>query len=141
MKTGMFRALAVTALLASACSSGPPVANAPSPSASASASAPPSPTPTPVRSLAIVMLRGSSSYVVRDLTDINHPRTVSTIGDVPAAQFVSATEISVVAGGLFRVPLSMSNKSLVASQATGGFAWSPDGSAVVYMVQAAEGRA
>lgn len=140
------RALAIAALLASGCSSspGPATANA-SPSAAASTpsptatTAPSSCTAPPNRCLALVTLRGSSSVVVRDITDINHPKTVSIVGDASLApQFVSGTELSFAAGGygLFRVPLSMNNKALVSSQPTGGFAWSPDGGAVVYLMQA-----
>lgn len=134
--TDWIRALAVTAVLASACGSGPTVANAPSasvsPSASASASGSPSPAPTPVRSLALVTLRGSSSYVVRDLTDINHPKTVGNLGAISDPVFVSATEISYANDtGLFRMPLRGSPKTLVV-KSSGGGDWSPDGMAVVY---------
>jgi hypothetical protein len=130
------RALAVTAVLASACGSSPTVANAPSasvsPSASASASGSPSPTPTPVRSLALVTLRGSDSYVVRDLTDINHPKTVSNLGAISAPVFVSGTELSYANDtGLFRMPLSGSPKTLVVKGGGTGD-WSQDGKAVVY---------
>jgi Tol biopolymer transport system component len=70
--------------------------------------------------------------VVRDLTDINHPRTISNLGNIPAPQFVSATELSyAVDSSLYRVPLSGSPKSLVTSQGGAG-SWNPDGSAVVY---------
>jgi hypothetical protein len=137
MKTAVWiRALAVIALMASGCSSTTSAGNGPSPSASASAASSPVAISLPQAYLALVTLRGSNSYVVRDLTDINHPKTVSNVGDVPGLQFISATEIAVSSGGLFRIPLSTNNKVLVSSQATGGFAWSPDGSAVVYIVQA-----
>jgi len=96
--------LAITTLLAAACGStpAPRTANAPSPSASPS-SATPSPTATPAsnpcpppsnRCLALVTLRGSGSYVVRDITDINHPKTVSNLGAISGPAFVSGTELS-----------------------------------------------
>lgn len=135
--THWIRALAVTVVLASACSSSPTVANTPSPLASPSAPASPSSTPTPVRSLALVTLRGTSSYVVRDLTDINHPKTVSNMGDVPAPRFVSATELSFGVGDITRAPLpNLSTKTVVTnSRDVIAYAWSPDGSAVVYATQ------
>jgi len=129
------RALIITALMATACSSPTPVANAPSPSAFPSATASPRPAPTPVRSLAVVTLHGSSSVVVRDLTDINHPRTVSNLGDVPAPQFVSAATLSYVDAkrGLVRTPLSGSPRTPIAGGARSLFAWSPDGKTAAYM--------
>ena len=136
------RALAVTALLASACGSTPTVATVPSPSASPSALATPSVSPTPAanpcpppsnRCMALVTLRGSNSFVVRDLTDINHPRTVSNLGGISAPVFVSGTELSFANDtGLFTMPLSGSPKTLVVKHG-GGADWNPDGTAVVYM--------
>jgi hypothetical protein len=83
-------------------------------------------------SLALVTLRGSNSYVVRDLTDMSHPRTVGKLGTISAPVFVSATELSyAVDSSLFRVPLAGSPKTLVTSQGGAGI-WSPDGSAVLY---------
>jgi len=139
--TGRLRLLAVTALMAAACgSSATPVASHISP--------PTSPMPTPTATavvpqpglcqapsnpcLALVTLRGSNSYVVRDLTDINHPKNVSNLGAISGPAFVSATELSYANdSGLFRMPLSGSPKTLVVKQGGGG-GWSPDGQAVVY---------
>jgi hypothetical protein len=141
---GWIRVLAITTLLAAACGSGsaPTTANAPSASASPStAVSTPSPTATPAtnpcpppsnRCLALVTLRGSSSYVVRDITDINHPKTVSNLGAISAPTFVSGTELSYANDtGLFRMPLSGSPKTLVVKPGGGGD-WSPDGKAIVY---------
>jgi hypothetical protein len=139
---GWIRALAVTALVASACNSAPTAGAAPSPSASPTAAAiSPKPSPTPAsnqcpppsnRCLALVTLRGSGSYVVRDLTDIAHPKTVSNLGAISGPVFVSATELSYANDtSLFRMPLSGSPKTLVVKPGGGG-GWSPDGQAVVY---------
>ncbi len=141
MKTSdWIRFLAVTALLASACGTSPTVATAPSPSPSALASPTASPTPASSpcpppsnRCLALVTLRRSSSYVVRDLTDINHPKTLSNLGAISGPVFVSGTEISYANDtGLFRMPLSGSPKTLVVKHGGAG-TWSPDGTAVVFM--------
>jgi Tol biopolymer transport system component len=70
--------------------------------------------------------------VVRDLTDINHPKTVGNLGPIFGPVFVSGTEISYANDtGLFRMPLRGSPKALVVKHGGGG-AWSPDGKAVVY---------
>ena len=130
---GWLRLIAVTALMAAACGSSntPATGRATSPSPT---NLPSSPSPTSTRSLAVVTLRGSSAYVVRDLTDINHPKTVSTFGAGIAPIFVNATEISyAVDSNLFRAPLAGSPKTLVTSQGAAG-TWSPDGSAVVYTI-------
>ena len=144
MKTAdWIRALAVTALMASACGGSTPTGgNAPSLSASPSAAASPSASPTQCSSpsnpcLVLVRLRGGSAYVVRDLTDINHPKTVSTLGaTVVAPVFVSATELSyAVDSNLVRAPLAGSPKTVVTSQGAAG-TWSPGGSAVLYTTYA-----
>lgn len=167
MKTAdWIRALGVTALMASACGSTPAVGIAPSPSASPSASAAPTaspvaanPCPPPSnRCLALVTLRGSSQVVARDITDINHGKTVGTLGPIPApvgfgpslggasGQFVSATELSYVGGptdqnyslptSLFRTTsLSGSPRTTVVkgNQGVFVFAWNPSGTSVVYL--------
>ena len=130
------RALTLAALLASACgtSPGPATGNATSPSTpSPTATTASSPCPPPSNQcLALVTLRGTSSYVVRDLTDISHPKTVSNLGTISAPVFVSATELSYASGSaLYRVLLAGSPKTLVTSQGGAG-TWSPDGSAVLY---------
>src|SRR5260370_2837961 len=57
--------------------------------------APQFPASTPSnRNLAIVWLRGSYQYVVRDITDISQPTTVATFADLGSPQFVSATDVS-----------------------------------------------
>ncbi len=126
------RALAVTALMASACSSAPAVGNVPSPSASPSAGSSPVASSLPPADLALVTLRGSSSYLVRDLTDISHPKTVSNLGAISAPVFVNGTEISyAVDSNLYRAPLAGTPVSLVTSKGGAGV-WNSDGSAVLY---------
>jgi hypothetical protein len=88
-----------------------------------------------------VTLRGSNSYVVRDITDISHPETVSNLGAISAPVFVSATEVSYANdSSLFRAPLAGSPKTLVTSQGAAG-TWSSDGSAVLYTTQVNAGTA
>src|SRR5206468_7835751 len=112
----------------------------------------PSSSPTPPgalctpsnRCLALVTLRGSDQLVVRDLTDIAHPLTVGSLGSISAAgvfgetvaHFVSATQLSYpLNGGITTTPLSGSPRTSVAGTAKGAGdpAWSPDGTAVVYI--------
>jgi len=126
-----FPTLALTALLAAGCGSAatPPAGNAASVSPLAA-------TPGVTRSLALVTLRGSDSIVVRDITDINHPTTVSNLGAISAPVFVSATEVSNAdTTAMYRMPLSGSPKTVVAKQAGGMglIAWSPDGTTAGYM--------
>lgn len=128
----------------------PTLVTSPSPEVSAS----PTPTATPVTGLcdaghhclALVTLRGSDNLVVRDITDLNHPRTVSSLGALAISgafgettiHFVSGTELSYpLNGGIVTVPLSGSPTSPVAGAAkdAGDPAWSPDGTEVVYMTQ------
>jgi len=83
--------------------------------------------------LALVTLRGSEAVVVRDITDINHPKTVST---VRMGAFVSATELSYEdSTTLYRMPLSGSPKTVVAkaTKGIGLFAWTADGRTAGYM--------
>ena len=143
------RALAVTALMASACGGSTPTAGStPSPSASPSTAVSPSASPTVAnpcpppsnRCLALVTLRGSSSYVVRDLTDISHPKTISNLGAIPAPVFLSATELSYAdSSGLVRAPLAGSPKTVVVKpDQVMLFAWSPDGNSAAYITNATD---
>jgi dipeptidyl aminopeptidase/acylaminoacyl peptidase len=96
------------------------------------------------RCLALVTLRGSDNVVVRDITDLNHPVTVSSLGPIAVAggfgetvaHFVSATQLSYpLNGGIIITPLSGSPRTSVAGTAKGAGdpAWSPDGTTVVYV--------
>lgn len=143
------RALAVIALLTSACGSTPASITGKA-SSPRTASLTPNPTPTLTSHscslpsnpcLALVTLRGSNQVVIRDITDISHPKTVSTFNNV-APQFISATEVSYVDGNnLVRRRWAGSTPTTVASssQGIGSFAWSPDGSAVVYITHTNSG--
>jgi Tol biopolymer transport system component len=88
------------------------------------------------RCFALVTLNGSSTIVVRDVTDINHPKTVTTLQqDWP--QFVDGATVSYVDGpSLFTAPISGVGTAVVANtgaQFTGVYAWSPDGKTVAYV--------
>jgi hypothetical protein len=132
--------LAITTLLA-ACSGTTPTGSVTSPSPLATASPSPHSSPSPVpagvcsassRCLALVTLRGSDAVVVRDITDINRPVTVSTL---PAGMpvFVSSTELSdEETTNLYRMPLSGSPKTVIAKH-VGLFAWNAAGTAAGYM--------
>jgi len=144
MKTAAaLRVLAISTLLTAACGfGGTPTGSvtSPSPPATASPSAVPSPSSAPTavcsvsnRCLALVTLRGSDAIVVRDITDINHPTTISKVG---LAAFVSATELSYEdSTTLYRMPLSGSPKTVVAkaTKGIGLFAWTADGRTAGYM--------
>jgi WD40-like Beta Propeller Repeat len=136
------RPLAVVVLLVTACSTTPPSATGKA-SSPRLASFTPNPTPTVAsRScslpsnpcLALITLRGSNRIVVRDITDINHATTVGNLGAIQQPRFVSSTVVSYVNdNGLVRAPLTGSPTTLVAAQAMGFYAWSPDGKTAAYM--------
>lgn len=141
----------MTALMAAACGSTPIVGSAPSPSASPSTVASPSASPTAAnpcpppsnRCMAIVAVRGTNPWVLRDITSISHAKTVSTFMTSPP-QFVSGTELAYAdERGLFRMPLSGSPKTLVSKSglAVSLFSWSPSGSTVAYLAQSSSGMA
>ena len=139
--------LVAALLMATACGNPPTVTGGASPSAVPSPSAAASPTATPSskpqfscsssnRCLVLVTLHGSESTVVRDITDIAHPTTISNLGSVAVPQFVSATEVSYPdATGLVKAPLTGSPKTRVVAPGNYPFVWSPDGKALVYAVQ------
>jgi hypothetical protein len=96
------------------------------------------------RNLVIAKLRGSDQWVIRDVTDIGHPSTVTTV-DLTAsattrATFVSASTISYVDSfrQLVWSPLSGAGNQVVAavceSPSIEAFAWSPDGQSFTYLV-------
>ena len=159
MTTWGLRTFAVAGLLAVSCGSIHGVATAPgtasagrtTPASSARLQSPcPVVQPTPQfpasapssRNLALVTLRGSNNIIVRDITDIAHPTTVNTLGTIQQPQFVSATVLTYIdhqegvdQENLVRVPLVESPAISVARgcQGISAFAWSPDGSTVVYV--------
>lgn len=89
------------------------------------------------RNLALVRLRGGNHTVVRDITDITHPRTIATL-DVPSQEprFVNATEVSWIWGdqwsNLFRSPFAPHSGVQVAACAL-LFDWSANGTSAVYV--------
>src|SRR6266567_1160215 len=131
--------LALLAFFLVACGPAPTVNGGSTPSA-----ANPSPTPTlqvgcsaSNRCLALVKLRGSDAYVVRDITDIRNPKTVGgtpSIGGQP--RFINGTEVSWADVQLYRAPLAGSPKTVAANSGTPlgiwQFDWSPDGTTPIY---------
>src|SRR2546428_7621453 len=138
MRTGWLRILAVTALLTAACGS---PANLTGNASSASRIGtltpnPVSPTAAPsIHYLALVTLRGSNVIVVRDITDIAHPKTVGTVGQVPAPQFASGSLITyATASDMWSEPVGGSATRMPPPfPGIGAFAWSPDGNSLVFM--------
>src|ERR1700694_3986223 len=101
--------LAVLSLAVAACSSRHGTAPGPGTSSAARLqSSCPAARPAPQfaasapsnRSLVLGKLSGSDRTVVRDITDVTHPRTLTT-GDIPSIRprFVSATDVSYVDQG------------------------------------------
>jgi hypothetical protein len=78
--------------------------------------------------------------VIRDITEITHPKTLTpTDISSPTARFVSASEVSYWTNpGLVRMQIASLSKTLVVACA-GVFDWSPDGTAVVYLKQSDSG--
>ena len=133
---------AVTALVAAACTSGNPSATAshPPPQSSCPAVQPAPRFPASTSSktnLVLGTLLGSDRTVVRDITDITHPKTIitSTIGSTNP-RFVSGTELSYVdqGGSLMRLDLSGPSTTAVAP-CVRFYDWSPDGTTAVYLTQ------
>jgi hypothetical protein len=92
------------------------------------------------RNLALVTLNGRTDFVVRDITDINNPRTVGTLNvpsgrSISTARFVSASDVAYIDddGNLIRLAYASSARVTV-TPCTVLFDWSPDGTAVVYAV-------
>jgi hypothetical protein len=141
LRAGFVRNVAVVALVAVSC--GPSHGTAPPPASKSNASAARQqcpanqtaphfvPAPPSNRNLEIVWFKGSPKFIVRDITDILHPTTVSSFDDW-GLQFVSASELAYSTGSLIRMPLSGSPKTHVAS-CVDWFAWSPDGTSAAYV--------
>src|SRR5216683_922752 len=141
-RAGSVRNLAVVALVAISC--GPshgtaPTHTSPSTASGARQQCPASQTPRFApstqsnRNLEIVSLKGSTKYVFRDITDILNPATVSTFEAPTRPQFVSANDVSFVdSDALVRMRLAGSSRTVVA-RCAGLFAWSPNGTTVVYV--------
>ncbi|HEY2599017.1 MAG TPA: hypothetical protein VGJ79_11125 [Candidatus Dormibacteraeota bacterium] len=79
--------------------------------------------------------------IVGDITDITHPKTLSTLKSV-MPQFISAADVSWVENNtIIRKRLTEPTLSAVVSSNQGirAFAWSPDGKSVVYVTDANPG--
>ena len=104
----------------------------------------PAPTLAPAisssRNLVIAVLAGGSKFVVRDVTDINHPSTVGTFDFASRPKFVGASDVSYVDGdgNLVRLTYSSSRKLTVA-RCVSLFDWSLDGTALAYLSQTDSG--
>jgi hypothetical protein len=86
--------------------------------------------------LAVVSLRGTSGYVVRDVTDIAHGRTVGAPRLFGTARFVNASEVSYIeATFMVRASISGSDRNMVNLGLLNvtAFAWSPDGSGLAVL--------
>jgi hypothetical protein len=85
--------------------------------------------------LEIVWFKGGQKYMVRDITDILAPKTISGFDNLVKPQFVSPTDISYVSGtDLIRMGLTGSRKVVVAQcVATNAFAWNASGTNVAYI--------
>jgi hypothetical protein len=137
--------MAVTALVSAACTSGNPSAAkqaGSSPSRSQSCTAvQPVPTfaaSTPSKTNRVLgTLLGSDRTVVRDVTDITHPKTIvtSAIGSL-IPRFASGTDVSYVdqSGSLMRLDLTGPSTTAV-GPCVGFYDWSPDGTTAVYLTQ------
>ena len=143
---GWPRTLAVTALVAVACSSGHPAATGPAAASGARLQSPcPAVQPVPQfpaatpsnRNLVLGRLRGSDRLVVRDITDITHPTSVLLSTDGSNPQFATSTDVSFVQGSTFLRMPSTGSPITVAAPCHGlyatSFAWSADGSAAAYV--------
>jgi hypothetical protein len=135
MKALALFGLALAGCLIAACSpSATPIAHqvtSPSPTALA-----PGTCDTAHRCLALVTLRGSENFVVRDITDINHPMTLGNLGS-NRATFVSAAALEyTLNGSLVTTPLSGSPVTPVPGVPKGASPqWSPDRSEGVYLTE------
>ncbi len=111
----------------------------PTPCSSPGPPSPLSPVSTSDRILALAKLSGSNSLVVRDITDINHPSTATTVDlEANRAIFVGPSQLSAPsAQGLDLMPLSGNPKRTVVSWCGGiwQYAWSADGTLLTYVVE------
>jgi len=137
----------------------PPVAatSAPPPSPTAAATATPGGTASSVASctgaipsrdnLVLATLTGSTTVVLRDISDLASPRTICTFTGSLSPHFATASVIGYTQGGrdldsagrITRLDLAASTATDVASWTSGGFGsgifdWSPDGRSLTYIL-------
>jgi hypothetical protein len=142
MKTANFlRALAVGALLASACGT-PATGHVTSgsrttPTSTIGATPLTNPCTPSNRCLALVSLRGSTQYAVRDITDIHHPTSVTTFTSPGLPSFAGPAAVSYAKGPTL-LRLSWPGVPTKVAEPPRGlyfntYAWSPDGASVAYV--------
>ena len=137
----------------------PTTAPPPSPSAAPTAvpTATPGGTPSSVAScsgaipstgnLILATLSGSTTVVLRDITDLASPRTICTFAGSLAPRFATASVVGYTQQGsdlgapgrITRLDLASSTSTDVASWSSGGFGsgvfdWSPDGRSLTYIL-------
>jgi hypothetical protein len=99
------------------------------------------------RNLALATLHGSDSVVVRDITNIDHAFTVATVPRFGYTKFVGGSQLSGNDFGnsskLVLAPISGSPVTVLADACTNVFdyAWSSDGSKVIYVTDTNDGSA
>jgi hypothetical protein len=132
------RVMAIAVLLATACGCSQPNHTGQATASAVRTSEPQAtPTPTPVsdRTLELVLLSGSTALVVRDITDILHPKTLGTfpVQSYGPAQFIGGTDVALAeTDGLVRMHLDGSSRSLLAPSAS-AIASTTDGTTVAYV--------
>jgi hypothetical protein len=142
IKASATRFLVVIALLAAGCAQVAPATGAATPSGSGSPTATSTVAASPAsmapcgpsnRCLALVTLLGGDLIVVRDVTDIAHPRTVGVVGQVPAPVFLNGSTVTYADGtDMWAVPVGGSaDRKPPPYPGVQEFAWSPDGKALV----------
>lgn len=118
-----------TVLLAVACGTvNSPASGAVTPTSSTKST-------SPTASLALVTLRGSDQIVVREVTDIAHPKTLADLGQVQAPVFLNASTVTYADGtDMWRVPVGGSAGRMAPPfPGIGVFAWRPDGNALAFV--------
>jgi hypothetical protein len=133
--------MAVTALLASACGL-PSTGHTPSGARTTpNVTSIPTPAVTPCtpsnRCMALVTLRGSTQYVVRDITDIHHPISVTTF-TAPSPPLMAGTAAVSYVRGPTLLRMSWPGRPETVAEPSRGlyfnaYAWSPDGATVAYV--------
>ena len=108
------------------------------------------PRPPSSRNLALVTLKGTDSYAVRDVTDIDHPFTVGTLGGLKpisgpkaayAMQFVGGTAVSYYGDDGRLVRKTFDGTPVVVTKPCNGVfavAWTPDGATLAYVTDSAD---
>jgi hypothetical protein len=133
--------LVATATVVAACSSLQPAARSSSTASPAGNNAPVSGScpatqqtqTTPSSNLEVIWLKGTFCFVVRDITDILRPSNVAASEKFVAPQFISASEMSFVDGGIVRMRIG-GPRTLVTKDGGSVYGWSPDGTSVAYVM-------